>query len=134
MPDAANKKGAVIRNPREVSRLLGKSGVPASFIAKVRQQFGLGRKQFSRLTSFSERAVSGWERGAQVTEPGLRKMRELERLVRALGEVMQADYIPQWLHTPAEEFGGSTPLEVIERGEVDRIWRFIYYLESGMPV
>jgi hypothetical protein len=28
---------------------------------------------------------------------------------------------------------GSTPLQVIERGETDRIWRMIYELQSGAP-
>jgi len=28
---------------------------------------------------------------------------------------------------------GSTPLQVIERGETDRIWRMVYELESGEP-
>jgi len=27
----------------------------------------------------------------------------------------------------------STPLQVIERGETDRIWRMVYELESGEP-
>jgi hypothetical protein len=30
-------------------------------------------------------------------------------------------------------FDGSTPLQVIERGETDRIWRMIYELEFGEP-
>ena len=29
--------------------------------------------------------------------------------------------------------GGLKPIEVIERGEVDRIWQMIYYLRSGVP-
>ena len=28
---------------------------------------------------------------------------------------------------------GSTPLQVVERGETDRVWRMIYELESGEP-
>ncbi len=30
-------------------------------------------------------------------------------------------------------FDGSTPPQVIERGETDRIWRRVYELESGEP-
>jgi transcriptional regulator with XRE-family HTH domain len=103
-------------------------------VARVRQAYGLGRKLFAKMTGFSERAISGWERGATITEPGLRKMREMDHLRQALAEVMQPDFIPEWLTTPNEEFQGATPIEVIERGETGRIWRFIYYLESGMPV
>jgi hypothetical protein len=28
---------------------------------------------------------------------------------------------------------GSTPLQVVERGELDRIWRMLFDLESGQP-
>jgi hypothetical protein len=61
-------------------------------------------------------------------------MREMERLRKALAEVMGPEFIAEWLQTPNDEFQGARPLEVIERGETDRIWRFVYYLEYGMPV
>jgi len=35
---------------------------------------------------------------------------------------------------PTDAFDGLKPLEVIERGEVDRLWRMIYLLEAGLPV
>jgi hypothetical protein len=37
------------------------------------------------------------------------------------------------LDTPNDAFGGLKPLEVIERGEIDRLWNMIFYLESGVP-
>jgi hypothetical protein len=46
---------------------------------------------------------------------------------------MRAEFIGSWLKTPNEAFSGLKPIEVIERGEVDRIWRMIYELESGIP-
>ncbi|MEX0713900.1 MAG: antitoxin Xre/MbcA/ParS toxin-binding domain-containing protein [Pirellulales bacterium] len=42
-------------------------------------------------------------------------------------------WISQWLQAPNDAFDGLKPLEVIERGQVDRIWRTIYLLESGVP-
>jgi hypothetical protein len=42
-------------------------------------------------------------------------------------------FTSEWLTTPNEAFGDLKPIEVIERGEVDRIWRMIYYIESGQP-
>ena len=37
-----------------------------------------------------------------------------------------------WLDTPNDAFDGLKPLEVIERGEIDRLWNMIFYLESGV--
>ena len=46
--------------------------------------------------------------------------------------MVKQEAIPGWLDSPNEVFGGLQPLEVIERGEVDRLWTMIYYLESGV--
>ena len=37
----------------------------------------------------------------------------------------------RWLKTPNDGFDGSTPIQVIERGEIGRIWRTVHLLESG---
>ena len=41
--------------------------------------------------------------------------------------------VAEWLQEPNLAFDGSTPLQVIERGETDRLWKMIYLLESGDP-
>ena len=49
----------------------------------------------------------------------------LDRLHRALAQVIRTDEIGEWFQTPAPAFGGLKPLEVVERGETDRIWAMI---------
>ena len=105
---------------------------PPSLVAALRAKLHLPRKTFSRLTGFSERAIADWEKGKAITEPGLRRMREIERLQERLAEVVEPEAIPQWLETPNPAFEGLKPLEVIERGEIDRLWTMIFYLESGV--
>lgn len=102
-------------------------------VEDVRRNLGLTRKLFSRLTGYSERAIASWEAGGKPDEPGLRRIRETERFQAKLAEVIRPEEIPYWLDTPNEAFGGLKPLEVIERGEIDRLWNMIYYLESGVP-
>ncbi len=101
-------------------------------VGTVRQRLGLSRKLFSRLAGFSERAIADWEAGKPVSEPGVRRIKELDRFRERLSEVVAADAIPTWLDTPNDAFGGLKPLEVIERGEIDRLWNMIFYLESGI--
>jgi hypothetical protein len=62
----------------------------------------------------------------------LRRLREIERLQDRLAEVVQAGAVLAWLETPNPAFGGLKPLEVIERGEIDRLWNMIFYLKSGV--
>lgn len=54
-------------------------------------------------------------------------------LAEALWRLVDARAIGSWLMQPNPAFDGSTPLQVIERGETDRLWRMIYELESGQP-
>lgn len=101
-------------------------------VAALRRKLGLSRKVFSRLTGFSERAIAGWEAGRPLTTPGQRRIREIERFEERLAEVVRPAFISKWLETPNEAFQGLKPLEVIERGEIDRLWDMIFYLESGV--
>ena len=52
---------------------------------------------------------------------------------RTVAEVIQKDAIGPWVEQPNSAFDGLKPIEVIERGEVDRIWQMIYHLRSGVP-
>lgn len=115
----------------------GRSPSPAGAdvvdVLELREEFGLNRKLFSRLTGYSERAIAAWESGKDLSEPSRQRMVEMDRLRQGLAGVMKPEYIGQWLRSPLEAFDGLKPIEVVERGEIDRIWRMIYMLESGMP-
>lgn len=104
---------------------------PNLLVTRVRKRFGLPRKTFSRLAGFSERAIADWEGGKPVSEPGRRRLRELDRLQKSLRRVVPKQAITNWLETPNPAFGNLKPLEVIERGELDRLWKMLFYLESG---
>jgi DNA-binding transcriptional regulator YiaG len=101
-------------------------------VAKVRKALDLSRREFSRLTGYSERAIVNWENGRTPDEPARRRIKEIERLRSRLAQVMKPEFIHEWLSTPNEEFDGLKPLEVVERGEIDRLWDMIFYLESGI--
>jgi DNA-binding transcriptional regulator YiaG len=102
-------------------------------VAEVREALGLNRRLFSRLTGYSERAIADWEGGKELSEASRQRMIEMQRFEEGLKRVMKPEYIGEWLRTPIDAFGGLKPIEVVERGEIDRIWRMVYELESGMP-
>jgi DNA-binding transcriptional regulator YiaG len=115
-----NARGAALRPAQPLS------------VSTVRSRLGVTRKMFSRLAGFSERAIADWESGKPVSEPGLRRIKELDRFRDRLSEVVAAETISSWLNSPNKAFDGLKPLEVIERGEIDRLWNMIFYLESGV--
>jgi hypothetical protein len=95
--------------------------------------YALPQQTFTRLTGFSPRAVSGWANGQPRNPATQRRLAETQRLFAALARLVQPAAIGAWLEAPNPAFAGSTPAQVIERGETDRLWRMIYELESGQP-
>jgi len=56
---------------------------------------------------------------------------DLKPLRAALATVIDELSADGWLERPNKQFDGSTPLQLIERGETDRIWRMISQLRDG---
>lgn len=108
--------------------------VTGDMLTRLRQEMGLNRADFARMVGLSERSVATWEGGADLKESSLRSIVEIGRLYAKLRlSFASPEQLAAWLKTPNPAFGGSQPLQVIERGEIDRIWRMIYFLESGSP-
>ncbi len=98
------------------------------------KRYCLVRSDLTRMTQYSPRAVAKWVAGDQPSAAAQKQLKELVRLFDALSNVMQTDYVGEWLKTSNPAFENSTPLQVIERGEVDRIWNMIYHLQTSEPV
>jgi hypothetical protein len=58
----------------------------------------------------------------------------LQRLIDALLDLFDAAAIGEWFDVPNQAFGGLKPIEVIERGETDRLWQMIFELKAGTHV
>ena len=100
----------------------------------LRKRMHLSQPLFARLLPVSIRTLASLESGKAPTETVTRRLTELSRLVSAMSEVIRAEAIGTWLQTPNDAFEGAKPLEVMERGEGDRIWSMIFFLRSGTPV
>src|SRR5579862_806672 len=85
--------------------LLGKR---RSFMAVkvLRQELGLSRRLFARLTAASERAVADWENDQPISLVNQKSLRECERLCRALMKIMDPNDVGIWLDAPNEAFSG----------------------------
>jgi DNA-binding transcriptional regulator YiaG len=97
------------------------------------ETYSLKREELGRLTGFSLRALAEWASGKLPSQPAKRRLREMRRLLDALAEIVKRESIPRWLHEPNRAFGGLTPLQVIELGEIDRLWAMVHDLGSGQP-
>lgn len=103
----------------------------ARTIAHLVNFFG-GQQTFVRLTGFSLRSIANYKAGARLIRPGNeRRIHELQRLQQGLAAIMRPHAVAGWLQRPNPALNNLKPLEAIERGDIDQIWRLIYLSESG---
>jgi DNA-binding transcriptional regulator YiaG len=104
-------------------------------VASLRLALEMPRSKFARLLGRTERAIIDWESGnAQPQGLSQQRIRELERLIEALRGLFGATALGSWFDAPNSAFGGLKPVEVIERGETDRLWQMIFELRAGTHV
>ena len=100
---------------------------------ELRERLAMTREAFGRLVNVSVRAIAAAERNQKDVAKLQRPYAEVARLYEALSDVVEPRTIGQWFVTPNDALGGLKPMEVVERGEIDRLWDMIYRLQTGMP-
>ncbi|HEX4202403.1 MAG TPA: hypothetical protein VHY59_12850 [Chthoniobacterales bacterium] len=101
---------------------------PVSVLAK---EAGMNYDMLAKALSVSRRSVSGWLSGREPERINRVRINEFGRLVTELRTIIQPEKLKSWWNQPASNFGGSTPLQVLERGEADRLWRMIWEIREG---
>jgi len=104
---------------------------PALSPANLRKKYAIPQSLFARLLDVSVRTASGLESGTVPAPRVARRLTEVRRLCDALADVAKPAYIGEWLQAPNELLGGLKPVEAIERGQIDLVWRIVEGLRSG---
>ena len=126
--------GATVLRGHEMPRQMTIKSDPSDF-RSVRNSLGVTQHEMCALSGISIRKISGMETGEQKpTRDDVRRFNELRRLRTELTHILEADAIGDWLQESNEYFGGLSPLQVIERGESDRLWRMIWRVQDGVPL
>ena len=120
-----------LRRQMRSARAPSSKALTGADIKEFCRQTNLTLDVFTRLVGTSRRAVATWLTGNPPNRANERNLTELSRLFAALVELVPAAQIGSWLETSNSAFEGSTPVQVIERGESDRIWRMIWELRDG---
>lgn len=89
----------------------------------LRDAFRLSRERLARLVGVSAKTIERWE--ARATRPARDETRTRMAQLREIAELGAAVYTQErlgdFMIAPLAEFGGLTPLQLIERGEGDRV-------------
>jgi hypothetical protein len=100
---------------------------------ELRDRLNMPRPIFGRVVNVSERTIAKVESETYTAEKLKRPYNEVYRLLEALDDVIEMKSLGSWFQEPNDAFDGLKPMEVIERGEIDRLWNMVYELRSGMP-
>ena len=100
---------------------------------ELRDRLNMPRPIFGRVVNVSERTIAKVESETDTAEKLKRPYNEVYRLLEALDDVIELNSLGSWFQEPNDAFDGLKPMEVIERGEIDRLWNMVYELRSGMP-
>jgi len=102
---------------------------------RLRKSLGFSQEQMARITGLSIRTISSLENdNKNPTKDDNRRYQELRNLYKEISMLIKSDAIGDWLLTPNEALGNFSPIELIERGEVDRVWRLVWRLQEGIPL
>lgn len=101
-------------------------------VIEIRNKLGLTQVELARVTGYSLRSIAGWEIGRPLSDSARLKFAESERLCAALSEILPPKKLGDWMRTSNPAFEGQTPIQVIERGEADRLWRMIFQIDAGV--
>ena len=136
--EVRQKKAAVGKPTKRVASVRGLHGVRlvshnGKTTLELRDRLRMTREAFGRLVDVSVRTIATVESDRKKADRLQRDYLEVTRLCDALGEVVEPSVLGEWFLAPNKRFGGSKPIEIIERGEIDRLWEMVYRLRSGMP-
>ena len=92
----------------------------------VARKFSVSDASLKRIT-----AVKDQESQTKAAWTKEEKLSALIRALMVLDALMVDGSLAGWLHRKNDAFDGSTPMEVIERGEISRIWQMICDLREG---
>ena len=136
---AVKKKAAKRANSAivavKISGLKGQGLLQLGQVKKLelRDRLGMPRQMFGRIVNVAERTIAKVESGDETPVKLKRPYNEVYRLWQALSELVDPESLGLWFQTPNESFDGLKPIEVIERGEIDRLWDMVFELQTGMP-
>jgi DNA-binding transcriptional regulator YiaG len=125
-PASGTSPQAPAREAKLATQLLTEVAAVSPDVDVLCETYGMRREELSRLTGFSLRALADWSSGKLPSQPAQRRLQEIRRFLDALSGLVQPTAIPTWMRSPNPAFGRLTPLQVIELGEIDRLWAMIH--------
>ena len=97
------------------------------------EALGLDRKALASCLAVNVKTIERWQEGqSEPNETVLRLLEKLEGLYRLANRLLKKGSQPAWLHSPNEALGGTTPISLLVKGEIDPVRNALGMLEWGI--
>ena len=121
---------ATITPPQQLPPSQGTASADAK---KFREELGLTVDEFAKLLGSSSRSVTGWESGQPMSPLAARVFLEVKALIDRLAALSNREEFPNWLKSQNRVFN-SSPIQLIQSGQMYRLWELVFRIESGNPM
>jgi transcriptional regulator with XRE-family HTH domain len=108
------------------------SNAIAERIETIQKCANVNSREIAQLLRTTAETISRWRGGKTEPQPKLRdSLLQLEWLVSQLAELYHPKEAHLWLFSRHKLLGGERPVDLIERGETERILQIIAQLKDG---
>ena len=108
-----------------------KRGAVANYIDELERVGGLKGTDIANIARVSKATVSRWANGAMKPRPQMQLvLSDLHYVVRRLQEYYSADEIRIWLYARHPQLDGERAIDLINRGESERILAVLDRLDA----
>jgi predicted transcriptional regulator len=108
-----------VPQPKEFRDL--RRAVAANDIVRALAGVGFTQKQIASATGATDRSVRNWAATGAIRPTYDERIRELSEISLLLSETMTARGVTQWLSARNRQLGGEKPVDLIARGDGDRV-------------
>jgi DNA-binding XRE family transcriptional regulator len=109
-----------------------KQKAEAGSVASLRERLGVTQRVMATLLGVTERTLISLEGGREVSPSVQRRVTEIGRLYAELVTAVKPAAIGKWMVKPNDAFDRHSAVEMIAAGKIDRLWKMIFMLRSGV--
>lgn len=108
---------------------------PDVSVRGVRGALGISRERMGRLLDLTSKTVARLEEAERLPAgaAAVTRLAQIQEIVDLGRIVFTPDGLIQFMSSPAPAFRGLTPLQLIERGEVEQVFGALASLHEGNP-
>jgi uncharacterized protein (DUF2384 family) len=107
----------------------------AQTIEQITGDFSISVETLARFLNTTSRTVMRWKKAG--VKPSIRHRERLEKIAyidRRLRRVLRPEGIERWLYAYNDSLGGKRPLDLLAKGQYDKLLSAIAQLEEGVFV